>query len=163
MPEMATAHGVSPVKASFGGMVDVGVDGLLAQQLLCKHHASCIRLEVADARDIASQLHAVSGDGSKQSVRARRVLMRRDTGQVYAFQFDVEFYLFYRVSRDGVLVLMVDNEWCQLWVTPFVDPLPTNGSHGYWRERYVVNRTGNHKPRRRVVRVPTGAGEPVRG
>ena len=163
MPEVAAAQGVSPVRASFGGMADVCVDGVLAQRLLRKHHASCIRLEVADAREFAAQVNAVGGDGRKHSVCRKRVLMRRDTGQVYAFQFDAEFFLFYRVSRDRVLVLMVNREWVQLWVTPFVDPLPTNGSHGYWAERYVVNQTGNHRPRRRVVKVPTGAGEPVRG
>lgn len=38
-----------------------------------------------------------------------------------------------------------------------------DAEYGYWGERLGANLTGNHRSRRRVVKVPTRAGEPARG
>ena len=149
------------------GWVDARLDGTMAHQLQAKHACSGIRLEIADEEELASLALSVgavptSAEAGRRKNLRKKVSCRHDTGQVCSFNFDAQLHLFYRVSNDRTLVLLVDDQWVDRWVTTDA-ALPTEDEYGTWNERLAANLTGKHQSRRRVVKVPTRAGEPARG
>ena len=89
---------------------------------------------------------------------------RSATGQSLCFRCDVESGLFYRRTGDGVLMIAVDYDLMErLEEESEMLPDPEAWSLDAWRVELDATLTGNHRPRRHKVRVPTRAGEPVRG
>jgi hypothetical protein len=99
---------------------------------------------------------------SPKNMRQQKFLFTFSTGQILVFHYDSKSALFWRRTGDGLLTIAVDYVlMAMLEDESRVLPDPEAWSMAAWRAELNAKLTGNHRSRRRRVRVPTRAGEPV--